>query len=187
MGQKNNRTCRTQGDPAQEDTGSPYHDFLNGVRRLSPPDRDSVPEPAPTPKHTLTLPQAPSCTHLLDLEPHEDSQVHGDSVLAHRPPSLPHTVWRRFKRTMPAEAVCDLHGLTVAEAAVRSEQFLVQAHEAGLRVVRLITGRGGSTSRLKKAMAQWLPQWPMVLGWHSAKPQDGGLGAVDVLLRARRD
>ena len=43
----------------------------------------------------------------------------------------------------PADAMFDLHGMTVLEAANRAEQFLrVQARVRPGGVVRLITGRG---------------------------------------------
>jgi len=85
----------------------------------------------------------------------------------------------------------DLHGYTRAEAGVALRAFLVACHRRGVRVVRVVTGKGlGSGpggSVLRAAIAAWINAGdvrPIVLGFCAAVPSDGGAGAVYVWLRS---
>jgi DNA-nicking Smr family endonuclease len=87
----------------------------------------------------------------------------------------------------------DLHGLAVADARVAVDQFLLRAHRRGYRCVLIIHGRGlnsaGQNPVLKKHLANWLSHGSharLVLAFTSARPCDGGAGAVYVLLRRER-
>ncbi|MFA7292828.1 MAG: Smr/MutS family protein, partial [Rhodocyclaceae bacterium] len=81
----------------------------------------------------------------------------------------------------------DLHGLTRDEARSALAPFLAQALARGLRCIRLIHGKGlGSPGRepvLKHLSRGWLMQRAEILAFCQAKPQDGGEGALLVLLR----
>ena len=85
------------------------------------------------------------------------------------------------------EATLDLHGLTGAEASTRVAQFIQQSQLAGRKAVRIIHGKGlGSAGRqpvLKTKVQEKLLETVAVLVFCSSRPQDGGTGAVDVLLR----
>ena len=84
----------------------------------------------------------------------------------------------------------DLHGLTREEARVALARFLVDALHAGKRCLRLIHGKGlgspGRESILKQLSRTWLAQREEILAFCQARPQDGGEGALVVLLRAPR-
>lgn len=89
-----------------------------------------------------------------------------------------------------AQAHLDLHGLTQAEARPALEQFITQARVAGHRCVLVVTGRGLHSADqlpvLKASVQAWLTRGrpsKQVLAFCSARPQDGGAGAVYVLLR----
>jgi DNA-nicking Smr family endonuclease len=84
----------------------------------------------------------------------------------------------------------DLHGLTKDEAKVAAERFLRDARTAGKRCVVLVHGRGLHSKDqmpvLKEALKRWLSTARFgkhVLAFATARPQDGGAGAVYVLLR----
>lgn len=84
----------------------------------------------------------------------------------------------------------DLHGLTQAEARPQVEKFLTQAHREKRRCVLIIHGRGLNSKAqipvLKEGLRDWLTQGRigrLVLAFATARPQDGGAGAVYVLLR----
>jgi DNA-nicking Smr family endonuclease len=87
----------------------------------------------------------------------------------------------------PIEDTLDLHGLTAAEASVRVQHFLQQSQMAGRIAVRIVHGKGyGSEGRqpvLKARVQDALVANSSVLAFCSARPQEGGTGAVDVLLR----
>lgn len=95
---------------------------------------------------------------------------------------------KRLRRGQFAlQAECDLHGLTVTEARQTLGQFLHDCRIQGLRCVRVIHGKGlGSHQRLpvlKGKVGGWLAQRQEVLAFCSARPVDGGTGALYVLLK----
>ena len=81
----------------------------------------------------------------------------------------------------------DLHGLTVAEAKSELGAFLSEAQQRRHLCVRVIHGKGlrnaDGPPRLKPAVNQWLQRNRQVLAFCSARVQDGGTGAVYVLLK----
>ena len=98
-------------------------------------------------------------------------------------------VVRRLRRGLfPIEAELDLHGLTQAAARVELAWFLSGSRDAGRRCVRIIHGKGYRSGTrgpiLKVAVDSWLRRHLDVMAFTSARPLDGGTGAVYVLLRA---
>jgi len=83
------------------------------------------------------------------------------------------------------DARIDLHGLT-QDAAYRSLiRFLAQAQSQGLKLVLVITGKGGI---LRGVLPLWLGQAdlkPLVAGMREAHVRHGGSGAFYIQLRAR--
>ncbi|MFK7889367.1 MAG: Smr/MutS family protein [Granulosicoccus sp.] len=81
----------------------------------------------------------------------------------------------------------DLHGLTVAEAQQELSIFLKEARNRRHLCVRVIHGKGRKQAerapRLKPAVNQWLQRNKSVLAFCSARSNDGGTGAVYVLLK----
>jgi len=97
-------------------------------------------------------------------------------------------VFRKLRRGQFAiEAELDLHGYIVPEAREAIAVFLRDALLAGKRCVRIIHGKGlGAEGRLpvlKIKVNSWLRQKDQVLAFCSARQQDGGTGAVYVLLK----
>lgn len=90
------------------------------------------------------------------------------------------------------EARIDLHGLIQSEAHGLLLDFLVHAHERGLRHVLVITGKGssmGSEGALKRAVPLWFskPEFRYLISSHeSASAQHGGEGALYVRLSRAR-
>jgi DNA-nicking Smr family endonuclease len=88
------------------------------------------------------------------------------------------------------QAQLDLHGLTREQARPALEAFIQQARIAGHRCVLVVTGRGlhseDQVPVLRAGVQQWLTRGRtsrQVLALCSARPKDGGAGAVYVLLR----
>lgn len=100
-------------------------------------------------------------------------------------------VLRKLKRgEFPHRAQLDLHGLTREAAKPALEKFLADARVAGHRCVLVVTGRGlhsaDSIPVIKQSVQAWLTHGRparQVLAFCSARPEDGGTGAVYVLLR----
>jgi DNA-nicking Smr family endonuclease len=113
----------------------------------------------------------------------------GDELLFTRP-GLQHTVIRKLRRGQYAvQAELDLHGDTVPVARERVARFLREARALDKRCVRIVHGKGKSSEGklpvLKGKVNSWLRQKNDVLAFCSARPSDGGTGAVYVLLRKK--
>lgn len=108
---------------------------------------------------------------------------------------LAHGIDRRLlkklrKGAFSVAAHLDLHGRTRREAKQLVEHFLTECRRRGQRCVLIVHGRGLHSKEripvIKEALGRWLTsgrigRW--VLAFCSARPVDGGLGAVYVLLR----
>jgi DNA-nicking Smr family endonuclease len=91
------------------------------------------------------------------------------------------------------QAHLDLHGMTQPDAREALTAFIVESVRKGRRAVLVVHGRGlrspGGQAVLKHAAAQWLSHGVAggyVLAFATARPSDGGAGAVYVLLRRER-
>lgn len=108
--------------------------------------------------------------------------------LAHAQPGVQKSVVRKLRSGRYAiQAEIDLHGLTVTEAKSELGSFLAEAQQRRHLCVRVIHGKGlrnrDGPARLKPAVNQWLQRHRQVLAFCSARVQDGGTGAVYVLLK----
>ncbi len=108
--------------------------------------------------------------------------------LAYRTTGVSEAVFRKLRRgRLSVSAEVDLHGLIVSEAKLHLREFLVDARRRRLRCVRVIHGKGKRSGQrgpvLRNKVNRWLRQWSEVLAFCSARPADGGTGAVYVLLR----
>lgn len=84
-----------------------------------------------------------------------------------------------------AEAILDLHGMTVEEARISLNQFIVKCRKKGVRHVLIIHGKGRVNCKpiLKNKLNHWLRQTPDILAFSSATKKDGAAGALYVFLR----
>lgn len=104
-------------------------------------------------------------------------------------PGLQQNVQRKLRRgQFSIAAELDLHGMTVPEARAELLQFLAFAAQQRSRCVRIIHGKGRRSRHkpvLKEKVDIWLRQIDEVLAYCSARPHDGGTGALYVLLKQR--
>jgi DNA-nicking Smr family endonuclease len=112
----------------------------------------------------------------------------GDTLL-HRTDGVQDAVIRRLRRGQyRVERVLDLHGLNRHRARVEVVAFLAGCQRDDLRCVRIIHGKGNGSPNtgpvLKAHVDSWLRKRRDVLAFCSARPADGGTGAIYVLLRA---
>ena len=100
---------------------------------------------------------------------------------------------RLSRGRLTVEATLDLHGLTQAAARERLDVFIAAQSEAGRRCVLVITGKGlmkEDGGILRQQVPRWLNQSPnrgRVLAFDYAQPKHGGMGALYVLLKRRRE
>jgi DNA-nicking Smr family endonuclease len=81
----------------------------------------------------------------------------------------------------------DLHGLRRDDAREALAAFIREAHRQGVRCVRVVHGKGlgspGKTPVLKGKVQSWLVQKQEVLAFVQARGDEGGAGALVVLLK----
>jgi DNA-nicking Smr family endonuclease len=187
-----------QPPPAQpqEDAEKLFQDAVAGARPLDAHRRQRVAEPPPaSPGREVVHPDAEALAALCDLvagsAPFDisdsDEYVEGAVVGTDR------RLLQRLRRgEFSYQAHLDLHGLTSNEARSEVHAFLTRAYQEGKRCLLIIHGRGRNSRDqipvLKQQLTGWLArgQWSrLVLAFTSARPCDGGVGAVYVLLRKR--
>ncbi len=102
-------------------------------------------------------------------------------------------IMKRLKRgEFSIQEYIDLHGLTRKEAEDVVNKFIIQSYQKGLRCVLIVHGRGLRSVDHKPAIKKELPVWfkrgvlkNIVLAFVTARPCDGGAGALYVLLKKR--
>jgi DNA-nicking Smr family endonuclease len=102
-------------------------------------------------------------------------------------------IMKKLKRgELPVQDYVDLHGLTKQGAEEEVKNFLLRSYKTGLRCVLIVHGRGlnspDSFPVIKEGLSTWLGRGPVrkiVLAFATARPYDGGTGAIYVLLRKR--
>jgi len=111
----------------------------------------------------------------------------GEELLFARP-GLQHRLLRKLRRgQFSIGAELDLHGMNVARAREALAEFLRECRLRNVRGVRIIHGKGrgsrGGRPVLKNQVDRWLRMRDEVVAFCSARPVDGGTGAVYVLLK----
>jgi DNA-nicking Smr family endonuclease len=110
-----------------------------------------------------------------------------DDALSFRRPGVGIDVARKLRRGhWSIQSEIDLHGLRREDAREALAAFLREAVRQGLRCVRVVHGKGlgspGKTPVLKGKVHSWLVQKSEVLAFVQARGDEGGAGAVVVLL-----
>lgn len=117
-----------------------------------------------------------------------ETLLHTDEALSFRRPGLGPDVTRKLREGhWSIQKHIDLHGLRTDEAREALGRFVREAHQLGLRCVRVVHGKGlgspGRTPVLKGRVQRWLVQKKEVLAFVQARPAEGGAGALVVLLK----
>lgn len=115
-----------------------------------------------------------------------------DEHLSFRRPGIGIDITRKLRRgDWSIQRQLDLHGLRRDDAREALSIFIREAHQLGIRCVRVVHGKGlgspGKAPILKSRVHSWLVQKNEVLAFVQAKPADGGGGALLVLLMAASD
>ncbi len=121
--------------------------------------------------------------------PDPDEPLLGEG-LYYAKPGVQHAVLRKLRRGhFSVGAELDLHGLRSEDARLALTGFLKTVRGQRMRCVRIIHGKGYRSGPrgpiLKQKLNGWLRQRDEVIAFCSARPVDGGTGAVYVLLNSR--
>ncbi|WP_102106628.1 Smr/MutS family protein [Oceaniglobus roseus] len=173
------------------------------VGRTAPIPRSDVAPPfqtAPAPKDPAPLPRFEIGDRARDSRPAYDLVPPISRQLASAPVAMDHKAFTRMKRgKLPVEGRIDLHGMTLDEAHPRVIAFVMASHNAGKRLVLVITGKGrrgpdfGAIPVRHGILKHQVPMWlrsgvlaPLVLQVSEAHQSHGGSGAYYVYLRRAR-
>jgi DNA-nicking Smr family endonuclease len=114
----------------------------------------------------------------------------GEEISYARPGLDAGTVRKLRRGRFSVGAVLDLHGMTAAGARDALDDFIDQAQQARTSCVRIIHGKGLRSGNqgpvLKQQVNRWLRQKDEILAFCSARPSDGGTGAIYVLIKRPR-
>ncbi len=118
----------------------------------------------------------------------DDYDLQPGDALQHCRPGVRRLVMRKLKRGQyRIGAELDLHGLSAHRAQAALYEFVHDARAANIRCVRIIHGKGRRSSNrgpvIKPLVSAWLRRREEVLAFCSARPVDGGTGAIYVLLK----
>lgn len=166
-----------------------FRDSIKGVRPLQ--QERIPPYSVPPPPHPLQR-EADEQRVLQDmfsdaLDPAELET--GEELLFSRS-GLQLNVLRKLRRgQFSIGGELDLHGMRVEEARQALSHFLLHCRLQHKQCVRIIHGKGNGSHRqqpvLKGKVNHWLRQRDEVLAFCSARPADGGTGAIYLLLKRK--
>lgn len=189
-------TRKPAGDIASQPSPHESDDDLNlfreavkDARPLNPPLVHSYRvKPKPIPKQFIRDEQQALADSLSDhyIPAHELET--GEEMLYLRDGHSPDILSKLRRGHWVVQAAIDLHGLISDEARAYVSSFISESKKRGIRCVRIVHGKGlGSRNRepvLKNKLRGWLMQKDEVIAYAEARKQDGGSGAVIVLLKA---
>lgn len=145
------------------------------------------PKPHPTPRQTQRDEQ--QVMETLAIGPMEFEDMQPGDVLSYVQPGIQKQVFKKLRRGQySVGSELDLHGMNRMEAQTSLTVFINEARQQNIRCVRIIHGKGHGSSNLgpviKPLVNTWLQRREDVLAFASARPVDGGTGAVYVLLKS---
>lgn len=178
----------TAGPGTGSDDAALFREAVRDVEPLASQDKVTFSRrrPPPVPRKPERN-EAPARRQFLPDEASLEIEA-GDEWIFLRPGVSRQTLRRLRRGYWPVQAQLDLHGFNRDEARLHLMAFLDSSHRQGMRCIRVIHGKGLSSRNqepiLKLRVGSWLSQRDDVLAFCQARPEDGGSGAVVVLLRA---
>jgi DNA-nicking Smr family endonuclease len=190
---------KVQQPPAsvkKQDENGLFLDLMSDVTPLQDGKKRRIaklPDPNVRPAHAPGNEELEVLAHLSDLVSGvtEIDITFTDEYIEGCTPGFSQRLMQRLKRgEFPVQDHVDLHGLKKQEAETRVRDFLIRSYHQGLRCVLIVHGRGLNSQDhmpvLKERLPSWLNRGPInkiVLAFSTARPYDGGAGAIYVLLR----
>lgn len=180
-------------ETAPDDPAAAFFAAVAGATRLPEGPRRIDVAPAGTQRGVVSAERAAAFADLMatsfsfDIS---DSEEYVEGAVVGLDPRLV----RRLRRgEFSWQDYLDLHGMTVEEAKASVDGFLGKSLKAGLRCVLIVHGRGrnslGQKPILKEKLKGWLSSGAharSVLAFTTARPVDGGAGALYILLRRQK-
>ncbi len=166
--------------------------FRASVSDVRPLKQQRVLHAPPSPPPRPLQQEADEQQALLDMfsDTFDPAELETGEELLFSRNGLQHNVLRKLRRGQYSVAAeLDLHGLRVEEARQELSHFLYHCRLEGKRCLRIIHGKGNGSYQqqpiLKGKVNYWLRQREEVLAFCSARPVDGGTGAIYVLVKSK--
>jgi len=167
-----------------------FRDAMRDVQPRAPTVDTPIqpPKPRPSARFTRADQQQVLMETLLPVD--DPALLETGDELSFRRDHVPQRVLQRLRRGEYAVASeIDLHGMTAIQSRAALAEFIKEALYRGQSCVRVVHGKGRRSGPrgpvLKNVVNQWLRKCDAVTAFGSARPVDGGSGAVYVLLRTR--
>lgn len=165
-----------------------FRDAIGHVRPLKATRAAPPPRPQPPPEPTQARLDENRVLDELLTHPFDPAQVEAGDEISYLKPGQPHRLLQRLRRgQFSVRAEIDLHEMSSAVARDAIRLFLDDCRREGELCVRIVHGKGlRSAARgpvLKRLTDALLRQRADVLAFTSARPAQGGTGAVVVLLQ----
>lgn len=179
-----------QKEKVDDDNINPFREAVKDARPLPHSNRATHPtkKPKPIPKQFIRDERQALIDSLSDHYIPAYELETGEELLYLRDGQSPDILRKLRRGKWVVQANIDLHGLISDEARLYVATFISDCKKRGIRCIRIVHGKGlGSRNRepiLKQKLRGWLMQKDEVIAYAQAKPEDGGSGAVIVLLKA---
>lgn len=112
--------------------------------------------------------------------------VAGEAYLSYKNPTLQNKVFEQLKQgKLRWYDAVDLHGTSIEDARTAVQTIIANALKNGETVVKIVHGKG-TDAIIKTCVNGWLRQISDVMAFVSAPANDGGNGAVLVLLKRKK-
>ena len=180
-----------QNDDDSDTEKSFFRSMMQGVTPLreTPTKHNYKPEKPKAkrrPQEAYAKPEQPTIQRPSLSNPYA-LPLHADCIMHYGRNTLAAKQFQALKQGLiPINQRLDLHGLNLEKASGALSNFILNNYQNQQRCLLIIHGKGGqdfNAPLLKNHVHHWLMQFPEVLAFHSARPKDGGTGAVYVLLK----
>lgn len=179
---------KEQDLPSDSDESGLFHEFMRDVSPLPSINQVVHDTPKPKPIPLKTIEDEQQVLEDMFSDEYVPMEIQPGDILSYKRPGIQHRVFYKLCRgEYRVAAELDLHGLNARQARVYLAEFLVTIYPLQGECVRIIHGKGNRSDHrgpvLKIKVNHWLRQHDRVQAFHSARPVDGGTGAVYVLLK----
>lgn len=170
-----------------DDDARLFRDAIGEIRRFEPTEAPPA-APRPEPRaHMFEADEAAVPGELLDMA-FDPGLMEVGEELSYLRDGYPPKLLKQLKRgQFSVQDDIDLHQMNAAAAQACIADFLAEAHRRGMRCVRIVHGKGlrskASGPVLKVLTDRLLRRRDDVIAFASARPMQGGTGAVVVLLK----
>ena len=178
---------RRAPSPIDDDDSRLFREAIGDVRRLEPVAAPpAAAKPAPHP-HMLEADEAAVPGELLDMA-FDPAWLEVGEELSYLRDGYSPKLLRQLKRgQFSVQDDLDLHQMNAAAAQASIVTFLTESKQHGRRCVRIVHGKGlrsrAAGPVLKGLTDRLLRRRDDVIAFASARPMEGGTGAVIVLLK----